>query len=50
MRQIYLKLFQRKLIAAGCSFIDYASFKRTLKRVRIFAAILEDVFVSSKFP
>jgi len=49
MRQIYLKLFQRKLIAAGCSFIDYARFKKTLKKIKIFAAILEDVFASSKY-
>ena len=48
MRQIYLKLFQRKLIAAGCSYIDYATFKKTLKRIRIFASILEDVFVTNK--
>ena len=47
MRQIYLKLFQRKLIAAGCSYIDYASLKKTLKRIRNFADILEEVFVSS---
>ena len=49
MRQIYLKLFQRKLMAAGCSFIDYARFKKTLKKIKIFAAILDDVFATSKY-
>ena len=41
MRQIYLKLFQRKLHAVGCSFIDYASFRKTLQKVRIFATLME---------
>jgi hypothetical protein len=41
MRQAYLKLFQRKLNAIGCSFIDYACFRKTLKKVKLFAQLLE---------
>ena len=42
MRQMYLKLFQRKLNALGCSFIDYACFRKTLKKVKLFAQLLEN--------
>jgi len=42
IRQIYLKLFQRKLKASGCSYLDYASFRRTLTKVRTFATLLEN--------
>ena len=42
IRQIYLKLFQRKLKASGCSFLDYASFRRTLTKVRTYATLLEN--------
>ena len=41
MRQIYLRLFQRKLIAAGCSYMDLAQFHRTLQRVKIYARFME---------
>ena len=33
MRQIYLKLYQRKLMAAGCSYVDYARFQKTLQKI-----------------
>ena len=42
VRQIYLKLFQRKLNASGCSYLDYASFRRALTKVRSFATLLEN--------
>jgi hypothetical protein len=41
MRQIYLKFIQRKMMALGCSFGDYAHFRRTLQKVKIFANLLE---------
>jgi len=41
LRQMYLKLFQRKLNAMGCSYTDYACFRRTLSKVRKYAALLE---------
>ena len=40
MRRVYLKLFQRKLVSAGCSFVDYSTFKRALIRVKKFAVLL----------
>ena len=46
LRQIYLKLFQRKLTAIGCSYIDYACFRRALNKVRLYANLLEK-FTSS---
>jgi hypothetical protein len=46
LRQIYLKIFQRKLSAVGCSYIDYASFRRALNKVRLYASLLEK-FTSS---
>ena len=42
LRQIYLKFFQRKLLSVGCSFVDYAHFKRTLKKVKIVANLMEN--------
>ena len=42
LRQMYLRLFHRKLNAIGCSFVDYACFRRTLKKVKLFAALLEN--------
>jgi hypothetical protein len=42
MRQTYLKFFQRKLAAAGCTFMDYAHFRRTLKKVKIVANLMEN--------
>ena len=41
IRQIYLRLFQRKLNAVGCSFVDYATFRRTLQKVRVFSTMME---------
>jgi hypothetical protein len=41
IRQIYLRLFQRKLNAVGCSFVDYSSFRRALQKVRVFSAMME---------
>ena len=43
-RNIYMKLFQRKLAAAHCSINDYLSFRRTLNKVKILA-VLMDAFV-----
>ena len=40
MRRMYLKLFQRKLISAGCSYVDYLKFKLVLKRTNKFAELL----------
>ena len=42
MRQIYLKLYQRKLVAAGCSYVDYARFQKTLQKIKILASFLEN--------
>ena len=44
LRSIYLKLFQRKLNAVGCSFVDYATFRETLQKVRILANLMETFF------
>ena len=44
LRSIYLKLFQRKLNAVGCSFVDYATFRETLQKVRILATLMETFF------
>ena len=44
VRHTYLKLFQRKMMAAGCSFIDYAKFRNAMRKAKIVAAILEDIF------
>ena len=41
MRQIYLRLFQRKLMAAGCSYMDLAQFQKTLQKVKIYARFME---------
>jgi hypothetical protein len=43
-RQLYLNLFQRKLRAAECSFIDYSSFRRTLDRVRVLTDLMNNLF------
>jgi hypothetical protein len=42
LRQIYLKLFQRKLHAVGCTYTDYAVFRATLSKVRTFSTLLEN--------
>jgi len=41
VRQYYLKLFQRKLYSARCSFIEYAEFQTIIKKLRIFSKMLE---------
>jgi hypothetical protein len=43
-RNIYIKLFQKKLAAANCSRNDYSSFRRTLNKVKILSALM-DAFV-----
>jgi hypothetical protein len=43
-RQIYLKLFQRKLNAAGCSYVDYSEFQKTLRKLRILGNFLKLFF------
>ena len=43
-RQIYLKLFQRKLNAAGCSYVDYSEFQKTLKKLKILGNFLKLFF------
>jgi hypothetical protein len=40
-RNIYMKLFQRKLLAANCSSVDYSSFRRTLIKIKILSALME---------
>ncbi len=35
-----MKLFQRKLVSAGCTFIDYAKFKKVLEKTKVFADLL----------
>ena len=35
---------QRKFQVAECSYIDYASFRKTLKKVKILSAIMENLF------
>ena len=42
LRQDYLRVFQRKLASAGCSLIDYVHFRATLKKVRVFARLMEN--------
>ena len=42
MRQIYLKFVQRKMSSAGYSFCDYAHFRRTLQKAKMFATLLEN--------
>ena len=42
LRQIYLKFIQRKMTSAGYSFGDYAHFRRTLQKVKMFANLLEN--------
>ena len=44
LKTIYLKLFQRKLNAIGCSYVDYATFRTTLKKVRVLATLMESFF------
>jgi len=41
LRQTYLKFVQRKMASVGCTFVDYAQFKRMLQRVKIFANLLD---------
>ncbi len=41
MRQIYLRLFQRKLLSAGCPYMDISQFHKTLQKVKIFARFME---------
>lgn len=41
VRQYYLKLFQRKLYSARCSFIEYSQFQMIVKKLRIFSKMLE---------
>ena len=44
MRHTYMQLFQRKMMAAGCSYVDYAKFRNTMRKAKIVASILEDIF------
>jgi hypothetical protein len=44
MRQHYLKLFQRKLYAAKCTYIDYAQFRNVVEKIKIFAKLMELFF------
>lgn len=41
MRQIYLKLFQRKLKTTESSCIDYAKFHKTLQKIKIYSRFME---------
>jgi len=40
-RQVYLKLFQRKLNAAGCSYVDYSEFQNTIRKLKILGSFLK---------
>lgn len=44
VRQHYLKLFQRKLFSVKCSFIEYSHFHKAVKKLKIFAKMLELFF------
>ena len=44
VRQIYLKFYQRKLKAAGCTLLDYSSFKATLKKVKLLTDLMDILF------
>ena len=40
IRQVYLKLFQRKLKAVGGSFIDYSHFRSILHKIKTFSLLI----------
>ena len=42
-RQIYLKIVQRKMMSQGSSFNDYSYFRKALKKVRIFASLMQKI-------
>jgi hypothetical protein len=41
VRNTYLKLFQRKMYAATCSYIDYANFRMTMNKVKLLTSLIE---------
>ena len=41
IRQVYLKLFQRKLKAIGGSYIDYAHFRGILYKIKILSFLVK---------
>ena len=41
-RNTYMKLLQKKLIAAHCSDIDFSNFCKTVNKVKIMSAIMDD--------
>ena len=49
LRNTYLRIFQRKLAAANCSFIDYAKFRSTLSKVRIVANLIESYITNELY-
>ena len=40
-RNIYMKLFQRKLAEANCSNVEYSRFRKTLSKVKILSALID---------
>ena len=42
-RQIYLKIVQRKMMSQGSSFNDYSYFRKALKKVRVFASLMQKI-------
>jgi hypothetical protein len=47
LRQTYLKLYQRKLTAAVCSYADYANFRALLTKVKILSDFMEKLTVAA---
>ena len=43
LRKIYLKIYQRKLTAAVCSYADYANFRALLNKVKILSDFMQKI-------
>jgi hypothetical protein len=41
IRRFYLKLFQRKLISVGCSYVDYSEFKKVLSKIKVLGELMK---------
>ena len=41
LKQTYLRFLHRKLKAANCSFSDYATFRKALTKVKVFATLMD---------
>ena len=47
IRKTYLKLFERKLQAASCSFVDYSKFRTALNKVKMLSNLIETYILNS---